>query len=67
MSPDKLIRMANEIAVFFRSQPGPDQAERVAAHLKDYWGPEMRADLKARAKGHERELHDLVRQALPLI
>jgi formate dehydrogenase subunit delta len=67
MSPDKLIRMANDIAVFFRSQPGPDQAERVAAHLKDYWGPEMRADLKARAKGHERELDDLVRRALPLI
>jgi formate dehydrogenase subunit delta len=67
MSPDKLIRMANQIAVFFRSQPVPDQAERVAAHLKDYWGPEMREDLKARAKDHERELDDLVRRALPLI
>jgi formate dehydrogenase subunit delta len=67
MSPEKLIRMANQIAVFFHSQPGPDQAERVAAHLKDYWGPEMRADLKARAKEHEQELDDLVRRALPLI
>lgn len=67
MSHDKLIRMANQIAVFFRSQPGVDQAERVAAHLRDYWGPEMRADLKAQAKDHERDLDDLVRRALPLI
>ena len=67
MSHDKLIRMANQIATFFRSQPGPDQAERVAAHLKDYWGPEMRADLKAQAEDHDRELDDLVRRALPLI
>jgi formate dehydrogenase subunit delta len=67
MSPDKLIRMANQIATFFRSQPGEDQAERVAGHLKDFWGPEMRADLKAQAAEHEEQLDDLVRRALPLI
>ena len=67
MSHDKLIRMANQIATFFRSQPGSDQAERVAAHLKDYWDPDMRADLKAQASDHDRELDDLVRRALPLI
>jgi formate dehydrogenase subunit delta len=39
MSPDKLVRMANQIATFFSSQPGEDKAERVAAHLKDFWGP----------------------------
>ena len=67
MSPDKLSRMANQIATFFRSQPGQDQAERVAGHLKDFWGPEMRAELKAHAKHHEDQLDDLVRRALPLI
>lgn len=67
MSPDKLTRMANQIAVFFRTQPGADQAEKVAGHLKDFWGPEMRAQLKAHANGHEAELDDLVRRALPLI
>lgn len=67
MSPDKLIRMANQIATFFRSQPGEDQAERVAGHLKDFWGPEMRAELKAHAKGQEDRLDPLVRRALPLI
>lgn len=67
MAADKLVRMANQIATFFATQPGQDQAERVAAHLKDFWGPEMRADLKAHAKAHEAELNELVRRALPLI
>jgi formate dehydrogenase subunit delta len=67
MSPDKLIRMANQIATFFRSQPGEDQAERVAGHLKDFWGPEMRAELKAHADHHEDQLDDLVRRALAMI
>ena len=67
MSHDKLIRMANQIASFFNTQPGRDQAERVAAHLKDFWGPEMRAALKAEAKAHDDELDDMVRRALHLI
>ena len=67
MSHDKLIRMANQIAGFFKTQPGRDQAERVAAHLKDFWGPEMRAALNDQAKSHEAELDDLARRALPLI
>lgn len=68
MSPDKLVRMANQIATFFASQPGTDQAERVAGHLKDFWGPEMRAELKDHAAaGYDAELNELVRRALPLI
>ncbi|MFW5641431.1 MAG: formate dehydrogenase subunit delta [Roseicyclus sp.] len=60
--------MANQIAAFFASQPGQDQAERVAAHLRDYWGPEMREDLKAEvAAGRAEDLDDLVRKALPLV
>jgi hypothetical protein len=38
MSPEKLVRMANQIATFFSSQPGTDQAERVAAHLNGLLG-----------------------------
>ena len=67
MSPEKLTRMANQIATFFRSQPGEDGADRVAAHLKDFWGPEMRAALKAQAARDDSDLDDLVRRALPLI
>jgi formate dehydrogenase subunit delta len=39
MSPDKLVRMANQIATFFSSQPGEDKVERVAAHLNGFLGP----------------------------
>lgn len=38
----KLVRMANQIATFFRSQPGEDAPERIAAHLNDFWEPRMR-------------------------
>lgn len=38
MSPDKMIRMANQIATFFRSQPG-DAPEKIADHLRDFWNP----------------------------
>ena len=41
----KLVTMANQIATFFASQQRENQAERVAIHLKDFWGPEMRAEL----------------------
>ncbi len=45
MSPEKLIYMANQIATFFETQPGDDRAEKVAAHLRDFWEPRMRAQL----------------------
>lgn len=67
MATDKLVRMANQIATFFATQPGQDQAERVAAHLRDFWAPEMRAALKAQAAADAAGLDALVRRALPLI
>jgi formate dehydrogenase subunit delta len=47
MSPEKMVHMANQIAAFFKSQPGADAAGRVAAHLADFWEPRMRAQLLA--------------------
>ncbi|HCQ65155.1 MAG TPA: formate dehydrogenase [Rhodobacteraceae bacterium] len=44
MSPDKMAHMANQIAAFFRSQPG-DTADSVAGHLGDFWEPRMRRQL----------------------
>lgn len=46
MSDETLIRMANQIAAFFRTQPGVDAAAMVAQHLRDFWAPAMRADLQ---------------------
>ena len=45
MSPDKMVHMANQIATFFRSQPGEDKADRIAMHFTDFWEPRMRAQL----------------------
>ena len=45
MSPDKMVYMANQIATFFKTQPGTGQAEKVAAHIKDFWEPRMRSQL----------------------
>lgn len=47
MLPEKMIHMANQIARFFISQPGSDQAEKVANHLRDFWEPRMREQLLA--------------------
>jgi formate dehydrogenase subunit delta len=47
MSPEKLVYMANQIATFFKTQPGDDQAERIAAHLRDFWEPRMLEALAA--------------------
>ncbi len=45
MSPEKMIRMANQIATFFHSQPSEAQADRVADHINDFWEPRMRRQL----------------------
>ncbi len=60
MSPDKMVRMANQIAVFFSTQPDVDAADRVAAHLADYWDPRMRAQLHAHVDAGGEGLDPLV-------
>jgi len=47
MSPDKMVRMANQIATFFETQPDADKAQRVADHLKEFWEPRMLDQLAA--------------------
>ena len=43
MSNDaKLVRMANQIATFFHSQPGEDGPMGVATHINKFWEPRMR-------------------------
>ncbi len=46
MTPDKLIRMANQIATFFDSQSG-DAAAEIADHLTKFWEPRMKNQLYA--------------------
>lgn len=63
MSPEKLTRMANQIAIFFETQPGDDGADRVAAHLSDFWDPRMRAALLEIAAREDHGLSPLALEA----
>lgn len=64
MSPEKMVMMANQIAKFFSSQPGEDQADKVAAHINDFWEPRMRAKLLDHAKAGGEGLDPLVVAAI---
>lgn len=45
MSHDKLVRMANDIANFFATQPQDDAEAGVADHINRFWEPRMRRQL----------------------
>jgi len=42
---EKLVRMANQIATFFLSQPEAVRVEGVATHINKFWEPRMRREL----------------------
>ena len=47
MNVQRLVAMANDISNFFGSDPDPDAAaEQVAGHLKKFWEPRMREELR---------------------
>jgi formate dehydrogenase subunit delta len=39
---EKLIRMANQIATFFKSQPEAERLAGIALHINKFWEPRMR-------------------------
>jgi formate dehydrogenase subunit delta len=41
----KLVRMANQIAAFFRSYPEATAQEGIRGHLLSFWTPRMLQDL----------------------
>jgi formate dehydrogenase subunit delta len=45
MSPEKMIHMANQIAIFFESKPHAEGVSGVALHISDFWEPRMRKQL----------------------
>jgi formate dehydrogenase subunit delta len=56
MNPQKLVRMANDIASFFESDP--DRAvviDGIAGHLKRFWDPRMRREILAWVDEHAGE------------
>ncbi len=67
MSPEKMIRMANQIALFMQSRPEKTAAEGVASHISDYWEPRMRNQLFDHIAAGGAGLHPLVLKAAPQI
>jgi formate dehydrogenase subunit delta len=66
MQGDDLVRMANQIAVFFSVYPEADAIEGVHEHLVKFWPPAMRKDLLVVTGGlmpTEVPLHPLVLKA----
>lgn len=63
-STDKLVRMANQIATFFRSYPEEEAVAGIRKHLVAYWTPTMRARLEAHAPQAGGRLDPLVVAAI---
>ena len=45
MPGEDLVRMANQIALFFAPNPEDEAVDGVADHLRKFWTPAMRGEL----------------------
>jgi formate dehydrogenase subunit delta len=68
-SAEHLVKMANDIGDFFRSEPErKDGVAGIANHIAKFWTPRMRQKLLDHLKEHgETELDELPRDALKLL
>lgn len=64
MNADKLIRMANQIAGFFRSYPEAQAAAGIRDHITAFWTPRMRETLLSHLASGGDMLDPLVLKAL---
>lgn len=63
-SPDRLVMMANQIALAFAAQ-GEDRAvPQIADHIVAFWDPRMRAQIAAHVAAGGEGLHPLAAKAL---
>jgi formate dehydrogenase subunit delta len=63
-SNDRLVRMANQIATFFRSYPDDEAVAGIHKHILAFWTPKMRAALEEYGPGPESGLDPLALRAL---
>jgi formate dehydrogenase subunit delta len=45
MSPEKMVRMANQIVTFFETKPHDEGLAGYADHINKFWEPRMRRQL----------------------
>jgi formate dehydrogenase subunit delta len=61
---DKLLRMANQIASFFRSYPDEEAVAGVHKHITAFWTPRMVSRLEAALPGMGDRADILVKRAM---
>jgi len=66
LEPEKLVKMANQIASFFEAEPDRKVAlDGIASHLKRFWDPRMRRELLRFVDEHGGEgLHESALSAI---
>ena len=63
MTEETLVRMANQIADFFKAQPGDDAVAGAAEHIRRFWDPRMRAKMAEHLAHGGDGLNPLAKQA----
>jgi formate dehydrogenase subunit delta len=64
---DKIVRMANQIATFFLSQPEAVRISGVSNHINKFWEPRMRRQFFARIDNGGEGFLPLVMEASKLV
>ena len=59
----KLLRMAGQIAAFFRAYPEAEAAANIAAHINKFWSRRMREDFLSQFPAGDERLDPLLRIA----
>ena len=63
METRDMVRMANQIAGFFKGYGEAEAKTEIANHINAYWEPRMRRDFFAHIENGGDGLHDLVKAA----
>jgi formate dehydrogenase subunit delta len=67
MQADKLVYMANHIGKFFATQRKVKAPEAIAEHLRKFWDPRMRNEIKSHLQSGGGGFDPPVRDAVQLL
>jgi formate dehydrogenase subunit delta len=66
-SPDRLVYMANQIGMFFKSQGHDKAVPGIAEHIKKFWDPRMKRAIVAHLDAGGAGLEPNVLEAITLL
>jgi formate dehydrogenase subunit delta len=64
MAPERMVHMANQIALFFASYPKDEAVAGVTDHFQKFWEPRMRKQIIEYVAGGGGGLHELALEAV---